>query len=173
MPKKKTWIWIIVACGGVCIVGLLAMATAGVIFVSNHIQAHASTSADALRRFEAAKAPFKDQRPLFELDQRERVRLTRELSGLPSAATRPRDLHILAWDPADGAMEGRLISVSLPFWLLKLGRRKIDIFQGDHSGSGFDLERLNLDMHELERVGAMLVVDHQTPSGERVLVWTQ
>jgi hypothetical protein len=173
MPKKKTWIWILVACGAVCIVGLLAMATAGVIFVSNHIQAHASTSADALRRFEAAKAPFKDQRPLFELDQRERVRLTRELSGLPSAATKPHDLYILAWDPADGALEGRLVSVSLPFWLLKLGRRKIDIFQGDHSGAGFDLERLNLDMRELERVGAMLVVDHQTPTGERVLVWTQ
>ena len=45
MPKKKTWIWILVACGAVCIVGLLAMATAGVIFVSHHIQAHASTSA--------------------------------------------------------------------------------------------------------------------------------
>src|SRR4029450_11754001 len=80
MPKKKTWIWILVACGAVCIVGLLAMATAGVIFVSHHIQARTSTGADASRRFEAAKAPFKDQRPLFELDQRERVRLTRELS---------------------------------------------------------------------------------------------
>jgi len=173
MPKKKTWIWILVTAGAICIVALLAMATAGVIFVSNHIKAQASTSANAQRRFDTARAPFKDQRPLFELDQHERVRLTRELSGLPSAATRPRDLYILAWDPADGAMEGRLISVSLPFWLLKLGRRKIDIFQGDHSGSGFDLERLNLDMHELERVGAMLVVDHQTPKGERVLVWTQ
>ena len=173
MPKKKTWIWIIVTVGAVCIVALLAMATAGVIFVSNHIQARTSTSAEALRRFETAKAPFKDQRPLFELDHQEHVRLTRELGGLPTAASKPHDLHILAWDPADGAMEGRLVSVSLPFWLLKLGRRKIDIFQGDRSGNGFDLERLNLDMHELERVGAMLVVDHHTPKGERVLVWTQ
>ena len=172
MPKKKTWIWILVTIGALCVVAMLAIATAGVLFVSNHIQARTSTSAEAWRRFDQAKAPFKDQRPLFELDQQERVRMTRELANLPSAPSKPRDLYILAWDPQDGPVEGRLISVSLPFWLLRMGRRKIDIFSNNH-GSGFDLERLNLDMRELERVGSLLVVDYQTPKGERVLVWTQ
>jgi hypothetical protein len=170
MAKKKTWIWILVVFAAVCVVAMLAVAAAGVIFVSKHIDAKSSTPADAYRRFDAARAVFKDQRPLFELDQRERPRMTRDLSGLPSAARRPRDLYILAWDPDGGATEGRLVSVSLPFWLLKIGRRKIDVFDG---GGGFDLERLNLDIGELERVGSLLVVDHQAPSGERVLVWTQ
>ena len=72
--------------------------------------------------------------------------------------------------PNSSTSEGRLVTVSLPFWLLKLGRRKVDVL---HNGSGFDLERLDLDIHQLERVGPMLVVDHQTSAGERVLVWTQ
>ena len=53
MPKKRTWIWILVTGAAICIVALLAMATAGVIFVSNHIQAQASTSVEraaAVRR---------------------------------------------------------------------------------------------------------------------------
>lgn len=170
MATKKTWIWIIVSFLAVCVVAMLAIATAGVIFVSNHIDAKSSTTADAFRKFDAAKAPFKDQRPLFELDQRERPRMTRDLTSLPSAATRPRDLHILAWDPEGRATEGRLVTVSLPFWLLKMGRKKVDVFQG---GGGFDLERLNLDIGELERVGSILLVDYQTAKGERVLVWTQ
>jgi hypothetical protein len=141
-----------------------------VMFVSKHIEAKTSTTSDAFRRFDAVKASFKEQRPLFELDQHERPRMTRALADLPSAATPPRDLYILAWDPNSHTGDGRLVSVSLPFWLLKLGRRKVDVF---HNGSGFDLERLDLDIEQLQRVGPMLVVEHQTSEGERVLVWTK
>jgi hypothetical protein len=170
MATKKTWVWIIVIIGGVCIVAMLAIAAAGVMFVSNHIEAKTSTTSDAFKKFDAVKAAFKEQRALFELDQHERPRMTRTLTDLPAGATRARDLHILAWDPNSSTSEGRLVTVSLPFWLLKLGHRKVDVL---HNGSGFDLERLDLDIHQLERVGPLLVVDHQTPEGERVLVWTR
>ena len=170
MAIRKTWVWIIVITGGLCIVAMLAIAAAGVMFVSNHIEAKTSTPSDAFRKFDAVKAGFKEQRPLFELDQHERPRMTRPLSDLPSGSTRPRDLYILAWDPDSHTGDGRLVTVSLPFWILKLGRRKVDVL---NNGSGFDLERLDLDIDQLERVGPMLVVDHQTSQGERVLVWTQ
>ncbi len=50
-----------------------------------------------------------------------------------------------------------------------MGRRKINI----DSGSGFDLDRLDLDVKELERVGPLLLFDYRAAAGERVLVWTR
>jgi hypothetical protein len=73
---------------------------------------------------------------------------------------------VMVWDQD----KERLVQVSMPFWLLKLGRRKIDLANGDR---GFDIERLNIDVGELERIGPMLVLDLRSASGERVLVWTQ
>jgi len=170
MAKRKTWVWVLVIGFSVCVVAMLAMAGAAVFFVSSHIDARPTSTSNAFRQFDTTRAVFKDQRPLFELDQRERPRQTRELASLPTAAVKPHDLYILAWDPKEGPSDGRLIKISLPFWLLRMGRRKIDVFD---RGGGFDFERLNLDIAELERVGPMLVVDYQTPRGERVLVWTQ
>jgi len=166
MASRRTWIWIIVAFLAVCLIGLFVVAGAGVYFVSRHINMKASTGADASRAFDAVKSTFKEQRPLFELDSFERAKATRPLADLPTSAVKPQDLLIQAWDPD----EQRLIKISLPFWLLRLGRRKVDI--GNSSG-GFDLERLNLDVNELERIGPAIVIDFRAPSGERVLLWTQ
>ena len=163
MASKKTWLWIIAAGFGLCVFTLLAVAAAGMYFVSQHVDAARSSGADAMRSFEAARETFKDP-PLFEIDALERVRATRAIAKLPTSKRVPTHLWVLAWDPNDE----RLVKVSLPFWLLRLGRRNVEISSG-----GFDLEQLNLDVQELERVGPMLVIDHRATSGERVLIWTQ
>jgi len=165
MATKKKWIWIIVTVLAVCVVALLAVAAFGVYFVASHIDTTRTTSADASRQFDEAKAALKDQKPLYELDQRERPRVTRQLSAMPTATSKPEHLIVLAWDPDDE----RIVKVTLPFWILRMGRRNIKI----DSGSGFDLERLDLDMKELERVGPLLLFDYRATSGERVLVWTR
>jgi hypothetical protein len=165
MPKKKTWIWILVSLAAVTLVGLIVVAIAGMVFVTRHISTTAATAADAQRAFEVAKTQFKDQRPLIELDNLEQPRITRRLSDQPTAAVKPAYMWILVWDDRDE----RLVKVSLPFWLLRLGRRRIDL----GATRGFDLERLNLDMNELERVGPTLILEHRLPRGERVLIWTQ
>jgi len=36
-----------------------------------------------------------------------------------------------------------------------------------------NLEDLRLRVEDLERYGSALVVDHQSPDGERVLVWSE
>lgn len=171
MPTKKTWIWIVVTVVSVCIVAMLALAGAGVFFVSRHVRATTSTSTNAVKEFDAAKAFFKDPRPIFELESRDHPRMTRDLESLPTSSVKASDLWILAWDPDAGPRDGRLVRISLPFWLLRLGRRKVDVFHG--GSDGFDLDRLNLDVRELERVGPLVLVDHNLPRGERVLVWTQ
>jgi hypothetical protein len=171
MPTKKTWVWILVTVASVCIVALLVMAGAGVVFVSRHVRATMSTSANAVKEFDAAKAPFKDAVPIFDLESRDHPRMTRDLESLPTSNVKASDLWILAWDPDATPREGKLVRISLPFWLLRLGRRKVDVFRG--GTDGFDLERLNLDVRDLERVGPLMLVDHSLPHGERVLVWTQ
>ena len=60
--------------------------------------------------------------------------------------------------------------MSVPFWIMRLGRRKFDVIKGD---PGFDFDRLKIDVNELERIGPALVLDYRRSSGERVLIWTQ
>jgi hypothetical protein len=72
----------------------------------------------------------------------------------------------MAFDPEDG----RVVRLAIPFWLLRLktGRGSIDL-----NGSRMNLEDLKLSVAELERFGPSLIVDHTSPEGDRVLVWSQ
>jgi hypothetical protein len=166
MASAKTWIWIIVGVVGVCLLSLFAVAGAGVYFVSQHINAERTSSADAVRAFDAARGTFQGAIPLLELDGFERVHAVRPLGDLPTAGTKPDALWVLAWNPD----RERLVKVSVPFWILRLGRKKIDVATGE---SSFAIDRLNLDVPELERIGPALVLDYRMPNGERVLVWTR
>lgn len=163
-PSKKTWLWILVAVLGLGVVFVIAVAGFGVYFVSNHVRAGQSTSADAFRSFDEARARFKEQPPVFELDNREHPRQLRQFADMPASATKADLLYILAWDPD----RERLVKVSMPFWVLRLGRQKIDLMSG-----GFDFQSLQLDVNQLDRVGPVLLFDYRTPNGQRVLVWTQ
>ena len=165
MASRKTWLWIIGGFFALCVLALVAIAGAGMYFISQHIATERTSLTDAQKAFDDARRPFKD--PLFERDRFDRVRLTRPLRELPTSTRRPQHLWILVWDPD----EERLVKVSLPFWVLKMGRGKIDLGGTDHGS--FDLDQLDLDAEELERIGPVLVMDHRETSGERVLIWTQ
>lgn len=163
-PSKKTWIWILVALLGLGVVFVIAVAGFGFYFVANYVKAGQTSSAEAFKALDEARAAFKDAPPLFELDKYEDPRLTRRLEDMPTATRKADMLHILVWDPD----RERLVRVTMPFWMLRLGRQKIDISSG-----AFDLQRLQLDVQELERVGSILLFDYRPPGGQRVLVWTQ
>jgi len=165
-PSKKTWIWIIVTIVGLCIASVLAIAAFGMYFVSQHISTAKLTGAEADKRFDDVRATFKDQHPLLEIDTMGQPRPVRPLHELPASPVKPESLSILAWNPR----EGRMAKISLPFWIMRLGRKKIDISSGDHR---FDFDDLDLDVRELERIGPAIVIDLTRPTGERVLVWTQ
>jgi len=165
VASKKTWIWVLVGAFGLMVLAMAAVAGVGLYFVTSHISTDKTSSADALRTFDDIRAEFKNSPPLFELDSEETPRATRTLSDLPSSSRRPENLVVLVWDPDDE----RLAKISLPLWMLRLGRQNIDI-QHD---SGFDLDQLHLDIDELERVGPMLIFDLRTDEGERVLIWTR
>ncbi len=165
MATAKTWLWIIVGFIGICVLGLVAIAGAGVYFVSHHISVQKTSSSQALRVLDSTRARF-NTKPLIEIDAFDRPREGRPVADLPTSNATPRSLYVLAWNPD----EDKLARVSVPFWVLSLGRHKIDILK---SSRGFNFESLNLDIPELERIGPALVLDYRTPSGERVLIWTQ
>jgi hypothetical protein len=162
--KKRTWIWIVASVLGAGVLCVVAVAGFGFYFISHNVKATHATSADAFRAFDEAQVRFKDAMPLFELDRREEPKMTRRLEDLPAGATRAETMYILAWDPE----KERLARVTMPFWMLRLGHRKVDLTSG-----GFEFQRLQLDIEQLERVGPILLFDYRPQTGQRVLVWTQ
>lgn len=164
--KVRTWVWVVVAVAVIGILGLVAIAGVGFYFVSKHIQTSEATPATAAPEFDRIKAGFAGQTPLIELDSRGEFLRAHTDRAVPASVTSPDQLHLLAFDPSDG----RIVRFSLPFWLLRMkaGDTAIDL-----NGNRLDLEDLRLSVDDLERFGPALIVDHQTPDGNRVMVWSK
>ena len=163
--KLKTWVWVVIGVAVVCILGLVAIAAIGFYFVSQHIETKPATAATAATEFDAVKAGFPGQAPLIELDANGKFLRAHTDRPAPAHAPVPDDLHLLAFDPSDG----RIVRFSIPFWLL---RRRTGATI-DLNGNRMDLEDLRLTVEDLERYGPAVIVDHQAPDGERVLVWSK
>jgi hypothetical protein len=162
--KVKTWVWVVLGIVVVGVLGIVAMAAIGVYFATQNFEMHDASPATASREFDEIKEKFADQRPLIELDSR--GRLERTNADRPTQDRRPEKLYVLAFDPDDG----RVVRVTVPFWLLRLKMGGTTI---DFNGSRMDLEDLKLTVEDLERYGPTLIVDHTSQDGERVLVWSQ
>lgn len=166
MSSTKTWLKIVIVVVGLGLLGMCAIAGAGIYFVSQHVDTERVTSGSALKQFEEVQARFKDQKALIEIDSSERIRRNKDLSELPTAASKSTHLVVMAWDPD----EGRIVNVKIPIWVLTMGQQKVDLGIGAES---FDLRRLELDFKEVERIGSVLLIDVHTSGGERVLIWSQ
>lgn len=170
MASKRTWISIVVA--AVAIVCLLALAVVGgtAFFVYRHVNATMTNPATAQQEFAAARARFQGQQPLIEIGRRgEEPILHRELFANSRMPDKPLEsLRVLAYD--DDA--GKLVRVSIPFWLLRLFPSKNLSFLNDE-GIDIDTHRLRLTIDDVERRGAGLLLDHKDRRGSQVLVWTE
>ncbi|MBM3749605.1 MAG: hypothetical protein FJW21_00280 [Acidimicrobiia bacterium] len=161
-----TWLKITLVVVGLGMLGMCAIAGAGVYFVSQHVNTSTVSAPDALRQFEDARAKLKDQRPLIDIDTNERVTHLRPVADIPTAPSPATTLVVMAWDPTDE----RIVNFRIPLWVLAMGERKVDLGVGAES---FDMRRLNLDVKDLQRIGPALVLDLKSPSGDRALVWTE
>jgi hypothetical protein len=164
--KVKTWVWIVVAVVVVGILGVIAMAGVGIYFFSQHIDTRAASPSAAAREFDDVRKRFETQKPLIELDENGRFLRANPDRPANPATRSPETLYVLAFDPDDG----RIVRVSVPFWLLRMKAGGTTI---DFNGNKMDLEDLKLSVDDLERFGSTLIVDHRSTSGERVLVWSQ
>ena len=166
MAKARTWILIILAVIGAIVVGLFVLAGVSGYWVMQHVKTQPATATSAVKTFDQERAQFGTQTALLTADEIENgSTVQRKIDALPAAAKPATNMEILVWSPTSE----RTVRISLPFWLLKLGRKKIDITGAD----AFDFDRLRIDVAQLERIGPRLIVDLQRPGGERVLVWTK
>ena len=166
MATRRTWLWVIIGVLGVGFVVLIAIAGAGVYFVTRHIQTRSTSDAEAMQALDGVRQMFQNARPLYEVDTSDEPHLTRALNSIATSDSPATDIDILAWDPE----HHHLVRMSLPLWLIRIGRQHTVVAGGD--GRGFDLERLDLDADELARIGPALVFDLRNRDGVRVLVWT-
>lgn len=166
MAKARNWILIILAIIGGLVVCLIAAAGFGTYMIMQRVKTEPATATSAVKTFDAQRTEFKGQTPLVTFDDLENPEtVTKKIAALPVGAAPATDLHILVWAPDSQ----RTVNISLPFWLLKMGKRKVDI----GSAEGFDFERFNVDIAQLERIGPRLFADFEKPGGERVLIWTK
>jgi hypothetical protein len=164
--RLRTWVWIVIAIVVVGILGIVALAGVGVYYFAQHIDTKPSSPAAAAHDFEQVKDRFKTQSPLLELDPRGRLLKSNTNRPAPSNPRKPDALHVLAFDPETE----RIVSVTIPFWLLRLKMGGTKIQLGDNN---VNLEDLRLSVEDLERYGPTLIIDHKSREGERVLVWSQ
>lgn len=165
IPRWAVAVIVVVALG---IIGIIAMAAAGVYFVTQQVQITEATPAGADRLFDEGRARFKDARPLIELDTDGEIVSSRidETRGRPASSVELEALHILAWDAGDE----RVVQLAIPFWLLRMKRGPIDVFSDT---AGLRRAELSITVDDLERLGPSLLIDHRGRRGDRVLVWTQ
>ena len=161
--KIKTWVWVvvgIVVCG---ILGVIAMAAAGLWFVKSHVDIRTTTVAAATEDFQNIRQRFAAQKPLIELD--ERGSFLRANTDRPAGTQPPQTLNMMAFDPRDE----KVVRMELPFWILRLK-------SGARFGLGrsnVDLARMRITVEDLERYGPILILDQKDTDGSRVLVWSQ
>ena len=162
--KVKPWVWIVVGIVVFGILGVIAMAAAGLWFVKSHVNIQSTTPAMASADFQSIRARFANQKPLIELD--ERGNFLQANTDRPSSTERPQTLTILAFDSHDE----KVVRLELPFWLLRLksGGSRFEV-----GGNSVDLAKLRLTVEDLERYGPTLILDQKDTDGSRVLIWSQ
>ena len=162
--KIKPWVWIVVGIVVFGILGVIAMAAAGLWFVKSHVNVQSTTTAVASADFQTIRARFPNQKPLIELD--ERGNFLHANTDRPAGTQRPQTLTILAFDSNDE----KVVRVELPFWLLRLkgGGSRFDV-----GGGNVDLAKLRLTVEDLEKFGPTLILDQKDSNGSRVLIWSQ
>lgn len=163
-PKSRKTLWIVLGILGFILFCIIAFAAFGLYFVTQNLNMESANVAQAARSFDDVRERFKEA-PILTLDDRERVTMTRRPPD-QAAGAKPQTMHVMAYDND----ESRIVRVTVPFWMLRMGREKIRLGSG---GGDLDFEHLQITAEELERYGPALLLDHRGKEGKRVLVWTQ
>src|SRR5690348_8324671 len=114
MAKVKTWVWVVIGVIALGILGIVAMAAAGLWFVRSHVDIRPTTVAAVTTDFDGVRTRFTGQKPLIELD--ERGNFVRANTDRPAGTQRPSTLNIMAFDPDNE----KVVRMDIPFWLLRL-----------------------------------------------------
>lgn len=161
--KRRTWITVVVAILVVFVVLGIAVVGGAAFWFRRHVDTTFTSSDAANVEFEQQRARFAGQQPLIEVGENERPIVHKRKSS-----TELQSLRVLVFD----AQAGKLVRISVPFWLLKLAPSRQ--FNFNTAELDFDTDRFHLTMEDVERAGPGLLLDtrkHRT--GGQLLVWTE
>jgi hypothetical protein len=161
--KKRSWIPIVI--GVLVLIGFIAVGAIAVTvswFRSNLVVSQTSEDA-AMKQFDDVRAAYPGQQPLLQMIEG-RPQFSPDRADRGIDRTPLNTLHVLAYDRD----EGKVVTFSLPFWLLRMksGPIRISAYQ-----QGWDDNGVAFRIEDIERHGPGIVADiTERPKG-RVLVW--
>ena len=163
--KKKTWLWIVLGIFlffGMVLVGGIIVA---VSLFRNNMSVSESNETDAMQQFDAVRGRYPGQQPLIQLVDGRPEYVAERASQTPSK-TSLSTVHILAYDRD----EGKVVTFSLPFWLLRMksGPIRISAYQ-----QGWDDRGVSFRVEDIEKHGPGIIVDATERNEGRVLVWAE
>jgi hypothetical protein len=163
---RRTWISIAVAIVIIFVIfGLAVLGTAVYVF-RQHINAQFVSTETAREEFQRARQRFAGQQPLIDVSHGRNEPIVHQRTGNGAEI---QSLRALAFDPA----AGKLVRVSLPFWILRMAPSRNFTFKSS-TDFDFDSDRLHLTVEDLERAGPGLILDARDPrKGTLVLVWAE
>ena len=166
--NRKTFISVLIA--SVIIVGVVAVAAIGgtAFFIYRHVNTEFTETENADQQFKQARARFAGQQPLIEIRKDDEPVLHRDALRAEASASKLDTLRVLAYD----THAGKLVHVSIPFWLLRIAPSRHMTFLSD-SGIDFDSDRVHITLDDLERRGPGLIFDQADRRGSQVLVWAE
>jgi hypothetical protein len=165
MAARRRWVIVLF---GVAIfvvfvgIGVIIAVTA---WFQQNLQVEQRSEQDAVVQFDEVRKKFGGRAPLLEMHEG-RPRYTGERSKAAAPAATLDSLHVLVWDPDDGALS----RFTLPFWLLRL---KSDPIRFGAYASGLDDDAVDLRPDDIEKYGPGIILDMASRSGDRVLLWAQ
>ncbi len=170
--SRKTWISILIA--AFIVVGVAALTIVGgtAFFIYRHVQAEFTNDQTAEQEFLSARERLGGQQALIEIKRDDEPVVHRELihAAGRQSARKLETLRVLAY--ADRA--GKLVRVSIPFWLLRmLPSKNLSFLNDEGIDLDIDSDRVRLTIDDLDRRGPGLLLDHKDRRGSHVLVWTE
>jgi hypothetical protein len=170
MSRKQIPTWVSVLIAGVIIVGMLAVAVVGgaAFFIYRHVNTSFTAPENARTEFTQARSRFAGQKPLIEMRDEEPILHRDLMKGSGTSGERIEALRVLVYDQ----FAGKLVRVSIPFWVLRMAPAKHFSFLNDN-GIQLDSDRVKLTLEDLERRGPGLILDQRDRRGSEVLVWTE
>lgn len=163
--KKRKWIPIVL---GILVV-FVVLAIGGIVFVVSFMRQNldiasmSATSADD--EFAKQRERFAGKKPLIEIVDG-RPQYLGDRAGAPSSTVPLKTMHVMAWDDD----EGKLVTFSLPFWLLRLKSGPIQL---SAYSQGWDDRGVSFRVEDLEKHGPGLLMDLSEPAEGRVMIWVE
>ena len=163
--KKRTWLWVVLGIFFVFAVVAIGGIIFSVAFVRQSMNITDMSPDNADKEFEAVRAKFAGRQPFIEMVDGRPQYVADNATTTPSTAPL-KSMHVMAWDDA----EGKLVTFSLPFWLLRMKSGPIRL---SAYSEGWDDRGVSFRIEDLERHGPGLVMDVQERREGRVLIWAE